>query len=154
MSGTDDGPAEEGATDDPEADLDAVLDDLFAVVEARKRDLPEGSYTASLFTHEKGENAVLEKLGEETTELLLAARDEVLPIFVTEDQANAILRLRLSRLGRGDFRFVLIFEPALDTRFRLAPVGDLLGCCHACLLPGLAELLSSLLNASACVARA
>jgi phosphoribosyl-ATP pyrophosphohydrolase len=53
-----------------------VLDDLFATIEARKRDLPEGSYTASLFTHEKGENAVLEKLGEEATELVLAAKDD------------------------------------------------------------------------------
>ena len=55
---------------------DDVLDDLFAVIEDRKANLPEGSYTASLFTHEKGENAVLEKLGEESTELLLAAKDD------------------------------------------------------------------------------
>lgn len=52
-----------------------VLDELFDVIEDRKRELPEDSYTASLFTHEKGENAVLEKLGEESTELLLAAKD-------------------------------------------------------------------------------
>ena len=38
-----------------------VLEDLFETIEQRKRDLPEDSYTASLFTHEKGENAVLEK---------------------------------------------------------------------------------------------
>jgi phosphoribosyl-ATP pyrophosphohydrolase len=57
-------------------DTDAVVDDLFAVIESRKAELPEDSYTASLFTHEKGENAVLEKLGEETTELLLAAKDD------------------------------------------------------------------------------
>ena len=60
-------------TDD---DIDEVLTELFEVIEARKADLPEGSYTASLFAHEKGENAVLEKLGEETTELLLAAKDD------------------------------------------------------------------------------
>jgi len=53
-----------------------ILDELFAVIESRKAELPEGSYTASLFTHEKGENAVLEKLGEETTELILAAKDD------------------------------------------------------------------------------
>ena len=55
---------------------DEILDELFAVVEDRKERLPEGSYTASLFTHEKGENAVLEKLGEESTELILAAKDD------------------------------------------------------------------------------
>ncbi|MFB6106980.1 MAG: phosphoribosyl-ATP diphosphatase [Halobacteriaceae archaeon] len=58
-----------------DADVDAILDDLFAVVEDRKQTLPEDSYTASLFTHEKGENAVLEKLGEEATEVVLAAKD-------------------------------------------------------------------------------
>ncbi|WP_439028568.1 phosphoribosyl-ATP diphosphatase [Haloarchaeobius sp. DT45] len=55
---------------------DEILDDLFAVIEDRKATLPEDSYTASLFTHEKGENAVLEKLGEEATELILAAKDD------------------------------------------------------------------------------
>jgi phosphoribosyl-ATP pyrophosphohydrolase len=57
-------------------DVDAVLAELFEVVESRKAELPEDSYTASLFTHEKGENAVLEKLGEETTELVLAAKND------------------------------------------------------------------------------
>ncbi|WP_303650980.1 phosphoribosyl-ATP diphosphatase [Halorubrum salinarum] len=55
---------------------DAVLDELFATIESRKEELPEGSYTTSLFTHEKGENAVLEKIGEETTEAILAAKDD------------------------------------------------------------------------------
>ncbi|MXR52735.1 phosphoribosyl-ATP diphosphatase [Halovenus sp. WSH3] len=53
-----------------------ILDELFDVIEDRKERLPEDSYTASLFTHEKGQNAALEKLGEETTEFLLAAKDE------------------------------------------------------------------------------
>ncbi|QSX00416.1 phosphoribosyl-ATP diphosphatase [Haloterrigena alkaliphila] len=56
--------------------MDDTLEELFAVIEDRKETLPEDSYTASLFTHEKGENAVLEKLGEETTELVLAAKDD------------------------------------------------------------------------------
>ncbi|WP_226039616.1 phosphoribosyl-ATP diphosphatase [Natrinema sp. DC36] len=56
--------------------MDETLEELFAVIEDRKETLPEGSYTASLFTHEKGENEVLEKLGEETTELVLAAKDD------------------------------------------------------------------------------
>lgn len=65
----------------PESDVavenaDPVLEELFDVIEDRKRNVPSDSYTASLFTHERGENAALEKLGEETTELLLAAKDE------------------------------------------------------------------------------
>lgn len=53
-----------------------VIEEVFAVIEDRKESLPEGSYTTSLFTHEKGENRVLEKLGEETTEVILAAKDD------------------------------------------------------------------------------
>jgi phosphoribosyl-ATP pyrophosphohydrolase len=53
-----------------------IIDELFAVIEDRKENLPEDSYTTTLFTHEKGDNAVLEKLGEETTELILAAKDD------------------------------------------------------------------------------
>jgi len=63
-------------SDGADDDVDAVLAELFEVVESRKAELPEDSYTASLFTHEKGENAVLEKLGEETTELVLAAKND------------------------------------------------------------------------------
>ena len=59
-----------------DAPPEPVLDELFATIESRKEELPEGSYTASLFTHQKGENAVLEKVGEETTEAILAAKDD------------------------------------------------------------------------------
>ena len=73
----DDDQVDDGAsTDAGDASADEILDELFAVIEDRRRELPEDSYTASLFTHEKGENAVLEKLGEETTELVLAAKDD------------------------------------------------------------------------------
>lgn len=57
------------------ANTGAVLDELFAVIEQRKKQLPEDSYTASLFTHERGQNAALEKVGEESTEFVLAAKD-------------------------------------------------------------------------------
>ncbi|WP_303647443.1 phosphoribosyl-ATP diphosphatase [Halobaculum sp. CBA1158] len=73
-----DDPASDGEHDgesDEVAD-EEVLDALFATIEDRKERLPEGSYTASLFAHEKGENAVLEKIGEESTETILAAKDD------------------------------------------------------------------------------
>ncbi|WP_251329370.1 phosphoribosyl-ATP diphosphatase [Haloplanus pelagicus] len=63
-------------TDEDDPAPDAVLDALFATIEDRRDELPEGSYTASLFTHDKGENAVLEKVGEEATEVVLAAKDD------------------------------------------------------------------------------
>jgi phosphoribosyl-ATP pyrophosphohydrolase len=72
---TDDDTAPDDATASSR-DHEEILDDLFALIESRKADLPEDSYTTSLFTHEKGENAVLEKLGEESTEIVLAAKDD------------------------------------------------------------------------------
>ncbi len=73
----DDASAASGTEEDADPDHEPeVLDALFATIEDRKATLPEDSYTASLFTHEKGENAVLEKLGEETTETILAAKDD------------------------------------------------------------------------------
>lgn len=66
----------ESAASGEHAAPEAVLDELFATIESRKANLPEGSYTTTLFTHEKGENYVLEKLGEELTEVVLAAKDD------------------------------------------------------------------------------
>ena len=66
----------DGGTVDGTDAVGDVIDEVFAVIEDRKRTMPEGSYTASLFSHEKGENAVLEKLGEEMTELVIAAKDD------------------------------------------------------------------------------
>ena len=50
-----------------------VLKNLTRVLEARKSADPEKSYVASL--HAKGLNKILEKVGEECTETLLAAKD-------------------------------------------------------------------------------
>lgn len=50
-----------------------VLKALNAVLQARKNAPAESSYVASL--HEKGLNKILEKVGEEATETILAAKD-------------------------------------------------------------------------------
>ena len=52
---------------------DVVLQRLMEVLEARKRASADDSYVASL--HSKGLNKILEKVGEESIETLLAARD-------------------------------------------------------------------------------
>ncbi|OYR58309.1 phosphoribosyl-ATP diphosphatase [Halorubrum halodurans] len=92
---SDDG-ADSGESGDAPSDgvpaADAVLDDLFATIESRKRELPEDSYTASLFAHEKGENAVLEKIGEESTEAILAAKDDDLE-ELTYESADLVYHL-------------------------------------------------------------
>jgi len=50
-----------------------VLDQLAETLELRKQASPESSYVASL--HHKGLNKILEKVGEEATETILAAKD-------------------------------------------------------------------------------
>lgn len=90
MSDPDAGDAERA--EDPDVPPEAVLDELFATIESRKAELPEGSYTTSLFTHEKGENAVLEKIGEESTETILAAKDDDLD-ELTYESADLVYHL-------------------------------------------------------------
>jgi phosphoribosyl-ATP pyrophosphohydrolase len=51
-----------------------MLDELFYIIENRKIDMPEGSYTAQLF--DAGEDEILKKIGEETMEVLLAAKGQ------------------------------------------------------------------------------
>ena len=53
--------------------MNDVLDQLSRVLEARKAADPDSSYVASL--HAKGLNKILEKVGEECTETLIAAKD-------------------------------------------------------------------------------
>lgn len=51
----------------------AVLSDLFKTIEQRKKAAPEKSYVASLYA--KGIDAILEKVKEESSELIDAAKD-------------------------------------------------------------------------------
>ncbi|MGY4631166.1 phosphoribosyl-AMP cyclohydrolase / phosphoribosyl-ATP pyrophosphohydrolase [Thermostichus sp. OS-CIW-29] len=51
-----------------------TLSQVFAVVKARQADPRPDSYTSSLLA--KGENAILKKLGEETAEVVMAAKDQ------------------------------------------------------------------------------
>jgi len=52
---------------------DAVLKQLSEVLKSRKQASADDSYVASL--HKKGLNKILEKVGEEAVETILAARD-------------------------------------------------------------------------------
>ena len=54
--------------------LGTVLEGLGAVLEQRKRDLPEGSYTAALLSGPQ--DKLLKKITEEAGEVIIAARDQ------------------------------------------------------------------------------
>ena len=63
-----------------------VLTELAAILEQRKQSSGNDSYVASL--HEKGLNKILEKVGEEATETILAAKDCSEP---TEKNRQAVI---------------------------------------------------------------
>ena len=50
------------------------LDGLYELLLTRKKELPEGSYTSYLFR--KGIDKILKKVGEESTEVIIAAKDK------------------------------------------------------------------------------
>jgi phosphoribosyl-AMP cyclohydrolase / phosphoribosyl-ATP pyrophosphohydrolase len=56
------------------ADLGVVLSDLFALVQSRKLQRPAGSYTTYLF--DRGLDKILKKIGEESAETIIAAKNE------------------------------------------------------------------------------
>jgi phosphoribosyl-ATP pyrophosphohydrolase len=53
----------------------SVLEDVYDVIEDRKENAVEGSYVCSLLKHNKGMDKILEKIGEESTEVILAAKN-------------------------------------------------------------------------------
>ena len=62
---------------------DQILEDMYQVILDRKEHPMEGSYTCYLF--EKGLDKILKKVGEETTEVIIAAKDH--------DRANTIYEI-------------------------------------------------------------
>ncbi|MBQ2042093.1 MAG: bifunctional phosphoribosyl-AMP cyclohydrolase/phosphoribosyl-ATP diphosphatase HisIE [Firmicutes bacterium] len=52
---------------------DFTAEGLYTLLEGRKRDMPQQSYTTYLF--EKGLDKILKKVGEECTEVIIAAKD-------------------------------------------------------------------------------
>ena len=74
--------------------------DLFEMLRGRKANPKEGSYTTYLF--EKGLDKILKKVGEETTEVILAAKDR--------DKANTVYEI-------GDLMYhcmVLMIESGIE----------------------------------------
>jgi len=63
--------------------MDNIILHLAAILETRKAADPASSYVASL--HARGLNKILEKVGEEATETIIAAKD-------AEQDPNAVIR--------------------------------------------------------------
>jgi phosphoribosyl-ATP pyrophosphohydrolase/phosphoribosyl-AMP cyclohydrolase len=88
---------------DAEADftpngLGATLTELYALVETRKRERPERSYTTYLF--DQGLDKILKKVGEEATETIIAAKGEDTESLIRES-ADLIYHLIVLLVERG-----------------------------------------------------
>lgn len=69
-----DSPAGTSPVPDADADRFAILSELEATIAAREAERPEGAYTTYLF--EQGLDKILKKVGEETAEVIIAAKNK------------------------------------------------------------------------------
>jgi phosphoribosyl-ATP pyrophosphohydrolase len=59
-----------------------ILEELYEVILKRKKSLPKKSYVASLFR--KGRDAIVQKVGEEATEVVIAGKNRSKSRIVSE----------------------------------------------------------------------
>jgi len=79
-------------------DLGALLTQLYKLIESRERERPEGSYTTYLFEH--GLDKILKKVGEESAETIIAAKNEEAKPLVSE-VSDLIYHLLVLLVARG-----------------------------------------------------
>jgi len=78
--------------------LGEVLDRLYELIESRKRDRPEGSYTTYLF--DQGLDKILKKVGEEAAETIIAAKNDDRTAVVKES-SDLLYHLLVLLVERG-----------------------------------------------------
>jgi len=78
--------------------MTTTIEQLWATIQARKEEMPEGSYTAFLFS--KGENEILKKIGEEAIEVIIAAKGESNERILYES-ADLVYHLLVLLAARG-----------------------------------------------------
>jgi phosphoribosyl-ATP pyrophosphohydrolase/phosphoribosyl-AMP cyclohydrolase len=81
-----------------EPGLEGILRELYAVIEERKEKRPEGSYTTYLFN--SGLDKILKKVGEESTETIVAAKNVDLQRLVSET-SDLLYHLLVLLVERG-----------------------------------------------------
>ena len=75
-----------------------VLDQLYELIQSRERDRPQGSYTTYLF--DEGLDKILKKVGEESAETIIAAKNDDRKLFVAE-VSDLIYHLLVLLVARG-----------------------------------------------------
>lgn len=79
-------------------DLPSVLMQLYKLIEGRERERPQGSYTTYLF--DQGIDKILKKVGEESAETIIAAKNEETKPLVSE-VSDLIYHLLVLLVARG-----------------------------------------------------
>ena len=95
------------------------LGGLYALLEGRKRDMPEGSYTSYLF--EKGLDKILKKVGEECTEVIIAgkAQDKRETVYEIADLAYHTMVLMVEAgISVDDIRKELASRHIIDHKVK------------------------------------
>jgi len=85
-------------TSKDQLDLGLVVSDLYQLVRSRKRERPAGSYSTYLF--DEGLDKILKKLGEESAETIIAAKNEDSSALVRET-ADLLYHLIVLLVERG-----------------------------------------------------
>ncbi|MBO4862640.1 MAG: bifunctional phosphoribosyl-AMP cyclohydrolase/phosphoribosyl-ATP diphosphatase HisIE [Firmicutes bacterium] len=102
-----------------EAAEEFSLDGLYKLLEGRKAELPEGSYTTYLF--QKGTDKILKKIGEESTEVIIAGKAEDKPETVYEiaDLVYHVLVLMVQQgISLDDIRKELASRHVIDHKVK------------------------------------
>ncbi len=81
-----------------EVDLGDVVSDLYRLVQSRKRERPAGSYSTYLF--DQGLDKILKKVGEESAETIIAAKNED-PGALARETADLLYHLVVLLVERG-----------------------------------------------------
>ena len=95
------------------------LEGLYQLLQSRKRELPEGSYTTYLF--QKGLDKILKKVGEESTEVIIAgkAEDKAETIYEIADLAYHVLVLMVQMgISVEDIRSELASRHIIDHKVK------------------------------------
>ena len=95
------------------------LKGLYQLLQSRKKELPEGSYTTYLF--QKGLDKILKKVGEESTEVIIAgkAEDKAETIYEIADLAYHVLVLMVQMgISVEDIRKELASRHIIDHKVK------------------------------------
>ena len=95
------------------------MDGLYELLEGRKKDMPEGSYTTYLF--QKGIDKILKKVGEESTEVIIAGKagDKKETIYEIADLAYHIMVMMVEMgISVDDVRKELASRHVIDHKVK------------------------------------